>query len=163
MVIREPYRDGRNNSWTGLGFMSAIEDSVLNFTVDGVRRTMWYDIIVRYEPKYSGTWDDAEIIIERDGPPDSEGPCGKWQPEEDRLWVQLPTNQRSSVASPPVCLEAGKVYTVLLQLRKFARPPDSPTASILIDSVSFISVAYENTNENRKKINLSFVWDCRSF
>ncbi|XP_001607740.1 laminin subunit beta-1 [Nasonia vitripennis] len=135
VVIREPYRDGRNNSWTGLGFMSAIEDSVLNFTVDGVRRSMWYDIVVRYEPKYSGTWDDAEIIIERDGPPNSEGPCGKWQPEEDRLWVQLPTNQRSSVASPPVCLEAGKVYTVLLQLRKFARPPDAPTASILIDSI----------------------------
>lgn len=134
-MIREPYRDGRNNSWTGLGFMQAIEDSVLNFTVDDVQRTMWYDIIVRYEPKYPGTWDDAQIIIERDGPVDPDGPCADWRPEHDQLWVQLPTSQRSSVASPPVCLEAGKVYTVLLQLRKFAGPPESPTGTILIDSV----------------------------
>lgn len=135
VVTREPYRDGRNNSWTGQGFMQAIEDSVLNFTIDGLRSSMWYDIVVRYEPKYPGTWDDAQIIIIRDGPPDPNGPCAKVTPDMDRLSVQLPTHQRSSVASPPVCFEADKVYTVILELRKYLGPNDAPTASILIDSV----------------------------
>ena len=144
MIIREPYRDGRNNSWTDLGFMQVLENSMLNFTIDDVRRSMWYDIVVRYEPKYGGTWDDAEIVIVRDGPPDPDGPCGPdYHPENDRLWVQLPTNQRSSVALPPVCLEAGKVYTVLLQIRKYAGPSDQPSASILIDSVSFFILNYD--------------------
>lgn len=138
VVIREPYRDGRNSTWTGPGFMQGIEGSVLNFTIDDVRRSMWYDIIVRYEPKYPGVWDDAEIVLQRDGPPSAEGPCGSdWQPENDRLRVNLPANQRSSTARPAVCLEAGKIYTVLLELRKFNGPIESSTASILIDSVSY--------------------------
>ncbi|XP_014221336.1 laminin subunit beta-1 isoform X2 [Trichogramma pretiosum] len=136
VVIREPYRDGRNNSWTGLGFMQALEGSVLNFTIDNVKRSMWYDIIVRYEPKqHMGEWDDAQIAVERSEPIDPEGPCADWQPEYDKLWVQLSTSQRSSVAMPPVCLEAGKTYNVQLELRKFNGPADGPTPSILIDSI----------------------------
>ncbi|XP_058795433.1 laminin subunit beta-1 isoform X2 [Phymastichus coffea] len=136
VVIREPYRDGRNSTWTGLGFMQVIEGSVLNFTIDDVRRSMWYDIIVRYEPKYPGVWEDARIVLERDGPPSPDGPCGSdWQPENDRLVVPLPANQRSSVAMPSVCLEADKIYTVLLEIRRFSGPGDSSMASILIDSI----------------------------
>uniref|UniRef100_A0ABD2X9T7 Laminin subunit beta-1 n=1 Tax=Trichogramma kaykai TaxID=54128 RepID=A0ABD2X9T7_9HYME len=136
VVIREPYRDGRNNSWTGLGFMQALEGSVLNFTIDNVKRSMWYDIIVRYEPKqHMGEWDDAQIAVERSEPIDPEGPCADWQPEYDKLWVQLSTSQRSSVAMPPVCFEAGKTYNVQLELRKFNGPADGPTPSILIDSI----------------------------
>jgi laminin beta 1 len=149
VVIREPYRDGRNNSWTGLGFMQVIEGSVLNFTINNVYRTMWYDIIVRYEPKHAGNPDDVEIMIERNEPVNPDGPCADWQPEHDRLWVQLPADQRSSVATPPVCLEAGKVYTVLLELRKFVGPNDSPTASILIDSVCTFFIIYQTYSSVR--------------
>lgn len=138
MVTREPYRDGRKNSWTGTGFMQVLEHSILNFTVDGLRRSMFYDIMVRYEPKFPGNWDDAQIIIERDGPPDLNGPCAEeWTPDKDRLYVQLPSNQRSSTAVPGVCLEANKVYSVLLELKNYGGPTDTPTASILIDSVCF--------------------------
>lgn len=118
--------------------MKALQDSTLNFTIDDIRRSMRYDIIVRYEPIQLGTWEDVQIIIERDGPVDPNGPCANSKPEYDRLWVQLPYHSRNSVAQPTVCLEKGKQYNVILQFRKFNSHMDTPTASILIDSVSMI-------------------------
>ena len=115
--------------------MQALEGSVLNFTIDNVRKSLWYDILVRYEPKHYGSWDDAQMIIERDEPVDPNGPCADWYPDQDRLRVELPTNQRSSMASKPVCLEDGKTYTVLLELNKFNGPTDAGTPSVLVDSV----------------------------
>ena len=135
VVIREPYRDGRNNTWTGTGFMKGLEGSTLNFTVGDIYRSMWYDIIVRYEPVHPGNWEDVQIVIERNEPVDPNGPCADWKPDNDRLWTQLPANSRSAVAIPSVCLEAGKQYTVLLTLRRFVGPTDTPSASILVDSV----------------------------
>uniref|UniRef100_A0A348G671 Laminin subunit beta1 n=1 Tax=Odontomachus monticola TaxID=613454 RepID=A0A348G671_ODOMO len=135
VVIREPYRDGRNSTWTGTGFMKVLEDSVLNFTIDDIRRSMWYDVIVRYEPVHHGAWNDVQIILERDGPPDPNGPCADWSPEYDRLWAQLPIRSRSTVAQPSVCLETGKRYNLVLQFRKFNGLTDTPSASILVDSI----------------------------
>ncbi|XP_063992157.1 laminin subunit beta-1 isoform X3 [Diachasmimorpha longicaudata] len=135
VVIREPYRDGRNNTWTGTGFMKAVEGSTMNFTIDDIRRSMWYDIIVRYEPVHPGVWQEVEILITRDGPVDPHGPCAGWRPEDDRLWLQLPDNARSAVANPSVCFEAGKVYKLLLSFRRFDPHTETPTASILIDSI----------------------------
>lgn len=137
MVIREPYRDGRNSTWTGTGFMKALEGSVLNFTIDDIRRSMWYDVIVRYEPVHPGVWEQVQIILERDSLPDPNGPCADWRPEYDRLWVQLPLHSRSATAQPSICLEAGKRYNLLLQFRKFNSHVDTPLASILVDSVIF--------------------------
>ncbi|XP_034171779.1 laminin subunit beta-1 isoform X2 [Osmia lignaria lignaria] len=135
VVIREPYRDGRNSTWTGTGFMKALEGSVLNFTIDDIRKTLWYDIIVRYEPVQQGSWENVQIIIERDGPVDPNGLCADWRPEYDQLWAQLPLRSRSIVAQPSVCLEAGKRYNLLLQFRKFNNHVDTPSASILVDSI----------------------------
>ncbi|XP_015599371.1 laminin subunit beta-1 isoform X2 [Cephus cinctus] len=135
VVIREPYRDGRNNTWTGTGFMRALEGSTLNFTVGDIRKSMYYDIVVRYEPVQPGIWDEVQIIIERDGPVDPDGPCANWVPEDDRLWVQLPQDSRSAAAVPSVCLEARKIYKVILQFRKFNNYVSTPTASILVDSI----------------------------
>ncbi|GAB1863172.1 Laminin subunit beta-1 [Camponotus japonicus] len=135
VVIREPYRDGRNSTWTGTGFMKALEGSVLNFTIDDIRRSMWYDVIVRYEPIHPGVWEDVQIILERDSPPDPNGPCADWRPEQDRLRAQLPLRSRSATAQPAVCLEAGKRYNLLLQFRKFTSHMDTPSASILVDSI----------------------------
>lgn len=137
MVIREPYRDGRNNTWTGTGFMKALEGSTMNFTIDDIRKSMWYDIIIRYEPVHPGIWQDVEILLERDGPVDPDGPCANWRPEDDRLWVQLTDKARSAVVSPAVCLEAGKFYKVLLSFRRFdPQGEPTPSAAILIDSVN---------------------------
>lgn len=142
MVIREPYRDGRNSTWTGTGFMKALEGSILNFTIDDIRRSMWYDVIVRYEPVHPGVWEDVQIILERDSPPDPNGPCADWRPEYDRLWVQLPLRSRSAMAQPSICLEAGKRYNLLLQFRKFNSHVDTPLASILVDSVIFFGLTF---------------------
>ncbi|XP_066582072.1 laminin subunit beta-1 [Prorops nasuta] len=136
VVIREPYRDGRNSTWTGTGFMKALEGSQLNFTIDDVKKSMWYYVVVRYEPVQPGTWEDVQIIIDRDGPVDPNGPCADWQPGQDRLYVQLPFNARSAIATPEVCLEEGRTYIVMLQFRKFSNNVDpTPTASILVDSI----------------------------
>ncbi|KAK0173519.1 hypothetical protein PV328_006704 [Microctonus aethiopoides] len=136
VVIREPYRDGRNNTWTGTGFMKALEGSTMNFTIDDIRKSMWYDIIIRYEPVHPGIWQDVEILLERDGPVDPDGPCANWRPEDDRLWVQLTDKARSAVVSPAVCLEAGKFYKVLLSFRRFdPQGEPTPSAAILIDSI----------------------------
>lgn len=116
--------------------MKALEDSMLNFTVDDLRKSMDYEVIIRYEPIQPGVWEDLQILIERDGPVDPNGPCADWRPGDDLLWAQLPLNSRSAVANPSVCLEAGKRYNVVLQFRKFAGQTETPTASILIDSVS---------------------------
>lgn len=137
VVIREPYRDGRNNTWTGTGFMKVLEGSMLNFTIDDIRRSMWYDVIIRYEPIYPGAWEDVEIILERDSPPDPEGPCA--DRKTDRLQAQLPLLSRSATAQPSICLEAGKRYNLLLQFRKFNIHIDAPSASILVDSVIYFS------------------------
>lgn len=115
--------------------MKALEGSVLNFTIDDIRRSMWYDVIVRYEPIHPGVWEDVQIILERDSPPDPNGPCADWRPEQDRLRAQLPLRSRSTTAQPAVCLEAGKRYNLLLQFRKFTSHMDTPSASILVDSV----------------------------
>ncbi|CAK9803904.1 Laminin subunit beta-1 [Anthophora quadrimaculata] len=135
VVIREPYRDGRNSTWTGTGFMKALEGSVLNFTIDDIRKTLWYDIIVRYEPVQVGSWENVQIIIERDGPVDPNGLCADWREENDKLWAQLPLRSRSVIVQPSVCLEAGKRYNILLQFRKFNNHIDTPSASILVDSI----------------------------
>lgn len=117
--------------------MRTIEGSTLNFTIDDIRKSMMYDIIVRYEPVHPGTWNNVEINVERDGPVDPDGPCADWRPEDDHLWVQLPPNARSAVAQPAVCLEAGKIYTVSLKFKDFNwdGQSDVPTASILVDSI----------------------------
>nr|CAD7455704.1 unnamed protein product [Timema tahoe] len=51
VVIREPFRDGRENTWTGTGFMRTFEDSKLEFIVDNIQTSMEYDIVIRYEPQ----------------------------------------------------------------------------------------------------------------
>ncbi|XP_043253196.1 laminin subunit beta-1 [Colletes gigas] len=135
VVIREPYRDGRNSTWTGTGFMKALEDSMLNFTIDDIRKTLFYDVIIRYEPVQPGVWENVQIFIERNDPVDPSGPCGDWRPDDDTLWAQLPVRSRSVVAEPSICLEEGKRYNLLLQFRKFQGHTETPSASILVDSI----------------------------
>ncbi|XP_012252560.2 laminin subunit beta-1-like [Athalia rosae] len=138
VVIREPYRDGRNTTWTGRGFMRAYEGSTLTFSVDDIPKTMEYDVVVRYEPEMPGAWEDVQILIERDGPVDPDGPCREWQPSDDRRLVQLYPDRHSIVAIRNVCLEAGKRYTVHLNFKAFSARRDTPSASILVDSIALV-------------------------
>lgn len=135
VVIREPYRDGRPTTWTGPGFVRAFQDSTLQFVIDDIRKSMEYDIVIRYEPELTGLMEDVEIFIERDEDVDPDGPCANWNPQDDELVAQIPSNSRSTVAAPSVCLEEGKRYLVVLRFRTSSIHPGSPTASILVDSV----------------------------
>jgi len=51
VVVREPYRGGRESSWTGEGFVRTFDDSYLDFPVGNLSRSMDYDLVIRYEPQ----------------------------------------------------------------------------------------------------------------
>jgi len=55
VFIREPYRDGRNNTWTGTGFMKIFDDAELVFDIKDIPATTNYEIVLRYEPQVSHT------------------------------------------------------------------------------------------------------------
>jgi coxsackievirus/adenovirus receptor len=43
---------------------------------------------------------------------------------------------RSVAVFPPVCLEAGKQYRIRLEFKRYESEVETPTASVLVDSVS---------------------------
>lgn len=51
MVTREPNPDGLDDSFTGIGFMRTFENSDLDFTIDDLKSSIDYDIVIRYEPQ----------------------------------------------------------------------------------------------------------------
>jgi len=53
VFIREPYRDGRDNTWTGTGFMKVFDDAELVFDLKNIPITTNYEIVLRYEPQVS--------------------------------------------------------------------------------------------------------------
>ncbi|XP_066997490.2 laminin subunit beta-1 [Anabrus simplex] len=135
VVIREPYRDGQENTWTGTGFMRAFEDSDLEFKIDNVKTSLEYDIVIRYEPQMQGRWEDVRVVVERDGPVNRTGICANTQPQDDIKHVSLPSDSRSETVFPPVCLEAGKSYIIRLEFKRHDSEVDNPSASILVDSI----------------------------
>lgn len=137
VVIREPYRDGRPNTWGGLGFMKVPENAYIEFdNIDNIRTSMEYDVEIRYEPKLPGDWEDVGITLIRPGPTDPNGPCAHVTENDDYRKVSLPSNARRVPADFPFCLEGGQTYTIRLDFNRYKYNQDTPTASVLIDSVS---------------------------
>lgn len=141
VVMREPYRDGRDTTWTGLGFMRVFEGSYLEFEIENIETSMEYDLVIRYEPQFQGVWENVMITIERPEPIDPTGSCGNTRPTDDQMVVNLPGNNRHVTLFPPVCLEAGKRYKVRIDFRRSNANTDSPSASILVDSIMLIPKA----------------------
>lgn len=49
------------------------------------------------------------------------------------------TGARSVAVFPPACLEAGQRYKIRLEFKRYDNQVETPTASVLVDSVSFIA------------------------
>lgn len=54
VVLREPFRDGRDSTWTGLGFMRVFKGSYLEFEIENIETSMEYDLVLSYEPQVMG-------------------------------------------------------------------------------------------------------------
>lgn len=157
VVVREPYSD-RESSWSGLGFMRVYEGSSLEFDVDNIQSSLEYDIVVRYEPQAPRTWDDVRVVVERPGPIDNNDRCANTIPQDDRKQVSLPAGGRTAVVYPPACLERGKKYKIKLEFRRYDNQIETPTASVLIDSIVLVpradSIPFFQgsvTNEHRRQ------------
>lgn len=138
-VVREPYAD-REPSWSGPGFVRVVEDSTIEFVVDGIAQSMEYDIVIRYEPQLSGQWEDVRVVLERpeDQPIDIDGPCANVQAGPEESQVSLPSGARHVVVYPPACLEAGVRYKLKLQFKAYDTRQETTSASVLIDSVAVV-------------------------
>ena len=141
-LIREPPRD-RDQSWTGPGFVRAVEESSIVFTLDAISESMEYDLVIRYEPQLAGQWEDVRVVVERPDGIDPNGPCSNLiqkqdygGPEESR--VSLPSGARHVIVYPPTCLEAGKQYKVRLVFKAYDLKQDTPSASVLVDSITVV-------------------------
>ncbi|XP_021960938.1 laminin subunit beta-1 isoform X2 [Folsomia candida] len=131
IVIREPYRDGRDSTWSGPGFVRANEDSFIEFDVTDLTTTMEYDLVIRYEPQQPG-WQDVNVLVLPQDELDQEGPCFGAQYQTGPTRVSLNSDAREALMYVPLCLEANKHYKIRLD---FTPSSEKPQTSILIDSI----------------------------
>lgn len=136
--IRQPSGDGRENSWTGTGFMKSNEHTALEFEVDNIKTPMEYDVVIRYEPQTNQDWENVEVQVERDGEVDRNGPCANAVPQDDIKLTRLPAGSRAVRVSPSTCLEPGKKYKIHLIFHQDNNNTTGPSASILIDSIALL-------------------------
>lgn len=138
VVIRENFPDGRKETWSGPGFMKVPESSTLVFIINNLKKSMNYNVLVRYEPQSPQNWEEATILVKRPLPIDSDSPCANVRPEDDTVHIRLPSNSRSVLASPPICLEKEKEYEIRIYLGRQDGVTSNTRASILIDSIVLI-------------------------
>ncbi|XP_077296582.1 laminin subunit beta-1 [Arctopsyche grandis] len=136
--IREPFRDGREDSWTGTGFMKVFEGDHIEFTIDDIVTSMDYDIVIRYEPQISGDWEQIEVKLDRLDALGLDSLCANSLPQDDLKSVVLPDNARSAVVNPPTCLEAGKTYKLHIDFIQHQSNEPNARASVLLDSVVLV-------------------------
>lgn len=138
VVIRENFPDGRKETWTGPGFMKLPEGSSIVFIVNNLRRSMNYNVLIRYEPQSPLNWEEATILVKRPYGVDPDSPCANVRPENDTLQAFLPANQRSVLVSPSICLEKDKDTEIRISLGRQDRRTPNPRATVLIDSIVLI-------------------------
>lgn len=136
VVIRAPYRDGKETTWTGPGFVKIIPGKTMKFYVSEIQTSMEYDLIIRYEPTSPESFENVQVVIMRPDDVDPNGPCADIDLNADTKYTSLPASQREQTVYPPVCLEAHKSYTILVDFStSYSSPTSRPTASVLIDSI----------------------------
>lgn len=137
--VREPFYGGTNKTWTGSGFVHVLAHSYLDFPVEIIDKSMEYYPIIRYEPQIMSELDKVQVIIEEINATDLvPGICGHKSYYIASRDVALSPTSGYTVISPPVCLEKGRKYNVRLTFSKSDDQTESPTASILIDSLVLV-------------------------
>ncbi|XP_050439565.1 laminin subunit beta-1-like [Adelges cooleyi] len=158
--IREPFRDGRDNTWTGTGFMKIYDDAELIFDVKNVPLTTNYEIVLRYEPQVPYDWDNVRVTVERPEPLEPNGTCAIYEQNYnagDIRDVVLSPASQVVIASPPVCLEATKDYKIRINFQRTNNKTQNPSASILVDSLVLIPHVeaipfFEGTPANEQRL-----------
>lgn len=140
--------------WTGEGFNRLPPYSGIEFTIDNVPISKYYDVVVRYEPETSGRFNNAQLMIKRPYGTDVYGPCGNYSTTNDIRTINLSSNERTAIADS-ICLEKGQRYQMELNANEFERPSygNEQSPSILIDSV-WLSIVYVFFNEQISKFQI---------
>ncbi|KAL4226155.1 Laminin subunit beta-1 [Mactra antiquata] len=133
VYIREPVPG--YTSWTGPGYMRIVEGDSILFSGITVDFPMYYDIVIRYDPRVSDRWDDVRVTVIRNGPTDPDGPCANAIPQDDDKATSLANRARFVTVDPPSCLEAGQNYSIRIQFTRFKSDQINPEATVLIDSI----------------------------
>lgn len=136
VYIREPVPG--YTSWTGPGYMKIIEGDTLEFTDISVDFPMYYDIVIRYDPRMSEKWEDVRVSVRRPDRTDPDGPCANTIPQDDDKATSLQTNARFVIVSPPSCLEQGVNYSIRIEFKRYKSDKLSPDATALIDSIVLV-------------------------
>ena len=117
--------------------MKVYEGGDLSFTIDGVPKTMNYDVVLRYAPQQRGSWEDVRVSLVR---PDGIGQgseCYNIKPlEEQEISLSLNDYATSAIALADLCLEEGRTYKFLFSFNRQSSYEPNPKAQILIDSVT---------------------------
>lgn len=83
-------------TWTGPGFVKVLEGASLEFNVDNIFRTGYYEIVIRYENLHTESWEDLRVKITRnDGHPDLAGLCADYIPNDDEKFTKLPSGNKN--------------------------------------------------------------------
>ncbi|XP_052278966.1 laminin subunit beta-1-like [Dreissena polymorpha] len=133
VFIREPVSGYR--AWTGPGYMRIMEGDALRFTGINVDFPMFYDIVIRYDPRMTERWEDVRVSVIRPGPTDPDGPCANAIPQDDNKVTMLQPGARFVSVTPTACLENGVNYTIRIEFRRYKSDRVTPDATALIDSI----------------------------
>ncbi|KAK6176840.1 hypothetical protein SNE40_015066 [Patella caerulea] len=137
VYLREPVQEGRNY-WTGTGYMLLTEGDSVEVMLDNIDFPMYYDVVLRYDPRMPDAWSDVRVTVIRDEPIDPLGLCARYDPADDVKNIRLQPSNRFMSVSPPTCLEPGKKYTIRLDLNRYKEGETTPQATVLLDSIVLV-------------------------
>ncbi|KAH9510041.1 Laminin subunit beta-1 [Bulinus truncatus] len=128
------------NYWTGQGQMQVMEGDSIEFTVSDLPFSTYYDIVIRYDSRTPGVFDDVHVTVIRPSTVNPEGLCGDFKPRDDIKTAALKPSARYELVSPPSCLEIEITYKIRIEFSS-TRPPTTH-ATVLVDSIILVP----NTN-----------------
>ncbi|KAM3872975.1 laminin subunit beta-4 [Diretmus argenteus] len=120
-------------TWTGPGFVRALNGAGLRFTVDNLPTSLDYQLVIRYESESPDDW-MATVSVVPLSPGD--GSCTS-DPTVTKS-LTLPGNTRSAMLDTPVCLNAGGRYFVDITFEKQPNSDPKSSSHILVDSMGLV-------------------------